>query len=189
MNKNPLWKSVTLVPLAFLLLVLPAVAANAQATAPVQSPQLTDLIQRLETAKKTDRDAALDPTVSPVRQETFLNQMNKADRAIRELSHGFTVSQSEVDDALWMPPKHITAEERTHLIEQLEQARQQDDHNEQQMLNGLAWSRSVAPADTVIFDQRKAQVDGVVKDLEIGAPVHWSDIKQVLLSSRSLLRS
>ena len=49
------------------------------------------------------------------------------------------------------------------------------------MLNGLAWSNSVAPVDTVTFDERKAQVDRVIEDLKIGAPVHWSDIKQALV--------
>jgi hypothetical protein len=94
---------------------------------------------------------------------------------------GFAVPQSEIDAALWTPPKHITAEERANLIAQLRQARQQDDHNEQQMLNDLAWGNSRAPADTEIFDLQKAQVDRVVKDLEIGAPVHWTDIKQALV--------
>jgi hypothetical protein len=176
---------IKIIPLVlFLLLLSPfsALATNAQAPAPVQSPDLrSDLIRKLETAKQADWDAAIDPTVSPVRQGTFLNQMNKADRAIKELSHGFTVSQSEIDDALWIPPKHITPEERAHLIEQLKQARLQDDRNEQKMLNDLAWTNSREPADTETFDERKAQVDRVIKNLEMGAPVHWSDIKQALV--------
>jgi hypothetical protein len=166
----------------FLLLLSPFSALATNSQAPVQSPDLrSDLIRKLETAKQADWDAAMDPTVSPVRQGTFLNQMNKADRAIKELSHGFTVSQSEIDDALWMPPKHITPEERAHLIEQLKQARLQDDRNEQKMLNDLAWTNSREPADTETFDERKAQVDRVIKNLEMGAPVHWSDIKQALV--------
>jgi hypothetical protein len=173
---------VHLVPFLLLLTAFPAVAGNPQALATVQSPQPnSDLIRQLETAKKTDWDEAQDPSVSTIRQGTFLNQMNKADRAIKELSHGFTVPQSEIDDALWTPPKRITAQEQAHLIEQLKQAREQDDRNEQRMLNGLAWTNSRAPADTEIFDKRKEQIDSVIKDLEIGAPVHWSDIKQALV--------
>jgi hypothetical protein len=182
MKTNLFWRSVKIIPFTFLLFVFPALAANTSLPATVQSPQVTsNLLQQLEAAKSSDWEAALDPTVSPVRQETFLNQMNKADRAIKELTHGFTVSQSEANDALWMPPKHITAGERAQLIAQLQQARQQDDHNEQRMLNDLAWARSSAPADTTVFDQRKARVDRVLEDLEIGAPVHWSDIKQALV--------
>jgi hypothetical protein len=149
--------------------------------ASLSSEQTSQLIQRLDAAKKADWDAALDPSVSPVREETFLNQMNKADRASKELSHGFSVPQAEINDALWAPPKHISPEERAHLIQELNQARQRDDRNEQAMLNDLAWDRSAAPADTVIFDQRKQEVDAVVKDLEIGAPVHWTSIKQALV--------
>jgi hypothetical protein len=107
--------------------------------------------------------------------------MNKSDRVIKELTHGFTVSQAEIDDALWMPPKQITAAERARLIEQLKEARRQDERNEQQMLNDAAWSNSRAPADTAVFDQRKAQIDSVLKNLEIEAPVHWSDIHQALV--------
>jgi hypothetical protein len=157
-------------------------AADVNSTKASLSPQETSqLIQRLNAAKKADWDAALDPNISSVREETFLNQMNKADRASKELSNGFPVSQDKIDDALWTPPKHISAEERTRLIEELELARQQDDQHEQNMLNDLAWTRSAAPADTIVFDQRKQQVDTVVKDLEIGAPVHWSAIKQALV--------
>jgi hypothetical protein len=182
MKTNLFWRSVKIIPFTFLLFVFPALAANTSLPATFQSPQVTsNLLQQLEAAKSSDWDLALDPTISSVRQETFLNHMNKADRAIKELSHGFTVPQSELDEALWIAPKHITAEKRAQLIEQLRQARQQDDHSEQRMLTGLAWSNSVAPVDTVTFDQRKAQVDAVIKNLEIGAPVHYSDINQALV--------
>jgi hypothetical protein len=161
---------------------IPAFAEDATLTAAkVPSQRTPQLIQQLDAAKKADWDAALDPTVSTVRQETFLNQMNKADKASKELRHGFAVSQSEISDALWAPPKHITPEERAKLIQELNQAKQQDDQNEQRMLNDLAWSRSAAPANTEQFDQRKEQIDSVVKDLEIGTPVHWSAIKQALV--------
>ncbi len=162
--------------------VIPAFAADSSAEVVVQSPSGKDqLMQRLESAKQGDWAAANDPTVSPIRQGTFLNQMNKVNRAIDELNHGFTPSQSEINDALWAPPTHISPAERAQLIEQLKQARQQDDRNEQQMLNDLAWSRSDAPADTAKFDQRKQQVDQVIKNLEIGAPIRWSAIKEALV--------
>jgi hypothetical protein len=160
----------------------PALASDVNSSrAIVSSQQTSQLIQRLDAAKKADWDAALDPTVSTVREETFLNQMNKADRASKELSHGFSVPQTEINDALWAPPRHISPEERAHLIQELNQARQEDEQNEQNMLNDLAWDRSAAPADTAIFDQRKQEVDAVVKDLEIGAPVHWTSIKEALV--------
>lgn len=138
------------------------------------------LLQQLEAARKADWDEAENPNVSTVRQGTFLNQMNKADRVIDELHHGLSPTQREINDALWVPPKHITPTERARLIEQLGQARQQDEQNEQRMLNGLTWGNSAAPEDTATFDQHKALIDRVMKDLEIGAPVHWTDIRRAL---------
>ena len=161
-------------------------AADQSTTTPTPlAPQTSKLIQQLAVARQADWDAALDPSLSPVRRGTFLNQMNKADRAAKELSHGFAVPPRELEDALWSPPKHISAEMRVQLIRQLQQARQEDDHNEQDMLNDLTWSRSAAPADTAIFEERKREVDEVVKNLEIGSPVHWSAIKQALVVQTS----
>jgi hypothetical protein len=76
------------------------------------------LIHGLETAKGLDWANALDPNVAPVTQEDFLDQMNKADRAIKELTHGFEVPQSEIEDVLWSPPKSISLELRFQLIRQ-----------------------------------------------------------------------
>jgi hypothetical protein len=70
---------------------------------------------------------------------------------------------------------------RLHLIEQLESARQQDDRNEQQMLNDLAWTDSGASAQTTQFDEQKVLVDDVVKRLVNGESVRWSMIKQALV--------
>jgi hypothetical protein len=181
-NKNQLFLATVVAAIVLLFFATMALAADQlSTTASPLSQQTSKLVQQLETAKQTDWNAALDPSVSTVRRGTFLNQMNKADLASKELSHGFTVPQSEIEDALWVPPKHISPEERAQLIRQLKQTRQQDDQNEQNMLNDLAWSRSAAPADTTIFDGRKEEVDKVVMDLEIGAPVHWSAIKEALV--------
>ena len=179
---NQLCLTVLLTFIALTFCAMPGLALDVASTkAGLSSQQTLQLVQELNAAKNADWNAALDPNVSPVRHETFLNQMNKADRASKELIHGFAVPQSEINDALWAPPKHISPEERTHLIQELKQAKQQDDLNEQAMLNDLAWSRSAAPANTEIFDERKQQVDAVVKDLEIGAPVHWTVIRQALV--------
>jgi hypothetical protein len=181
-NSKQLFMAAVFTSTLALFFTTPAIATEQSSnTANLSSQQSLQLIKQLDAAKKADWNAALDPSVSPVRRETFLNQMNKADRASKELSHGFTVPQSEIEDALWAPPKHISPEKRAQLIRELKQARQQDDQNEQNMLNDLAWSRSAAPADTTIFDGRKEEVDKVVMDLEIGAPVHWSAIKEALV--------
>lgn len=181
-NSKQRFMATVFTSIVLLFFATPSLAADqSSATENLSSQQTSQLIQQLDTAKKADWNAALDPSVSSVRRGTFLNQMNKADRTSKELSHGFAVPQSEIEEALWAPPKHISPEERAQLIRELEQAKQQDERNEQQMLNDAAWSHSAAPMDTVTFDQRKKQVDRVVENLEIGAPVHWSAIKQALV--------
>jgi hypothetical protein len=180
-NKHQLFLTTLIASIVLVFCAPPSPAADqSSTTASPLSQQTAKLIQELEVVKQTDWSAALDPSVSPVRHGTFLNQMNKADRASKELSHGFAVPPGEIEDALWVPPKHISPEERAQLIRQLKQVRQQDDQNEQNMLNNLAWSRSAAPVDTAIFDQRMQEVDTVITDLKIGAPVHWSAIKEAL---------
>jgi hypothetical protein len=174
-------RNLRVLPFLFLLIALPAFAQEAIAVAPGPSPEVqhAELLQKLKTARVTDENAAHDPTISPVRKGTFSTQMDKADRAIKELEHGFPVSQSEINDALWIPPRHITPQLRAQLIQQLEQAKHQDDLNEQQMLYDSSWGHS-SQIDTVKFDQRKQLIDSTIEDLEIGEPVHWSDIRQAL---------
>ena len=173
-------------PAFSLLILLSACAQTAAATpASISRQQRAELIQRLETAKQLDWNNAVKCKVDSVAQDDFLDQMNKADRAIKELGHGFGVPQSEIDDALWIPPKSISPEQRTELIRQLKNAVQQDDRNEQAMMNDISWSDSDAPIDTVTFDRQKAFADNVIKKLEIGEDVHWSAIKEALQVPKS----
>lgn len=169
----------------FLLLSLALCAcaqtiANAPPFPPLSPQEKSDLIERLEVAKGTDWNDAMDPNVAPVTEDDFLEQMNKADRVIKELTHGFEVPRQKIADALWIPPKSITAQEQDRLLRQLQEARREDDHNEQRMLNLAAWTDSVAPVDTMKFDRQKELVDRVVKDLEIGEGVRWSTIEEAL---------
>lgn len=165
-------------------------SACARSTAQLQTPRATTrnrqaVIEQLQSAKQQDWSGALDPRVAPSEEEDFLDQMNKADRAIRELTHGFEVSQSAINEALVVPPKFLSREKRRQLIRELQDAEQQDDRNEQSMLNDLAWSDSVAPADTSTFDEQKALAASVIEDLEIGEDVHWSIIEEALVVPQS----
>ena len=110
---------------AFFLSIL--LSACAQSTAQLQTPARSTknkaaLVEELESAKQEDWSSALDPHVAPSEAEDFLDQMNKADRAIKELTHGFEVPQSEIDDALLVPPKSLSSQKRLQLIRQLQDA-------------------------------------------------------------------
>src|SRR5690348_1441123 len=154
-------------------------------TAPKTTTSRQALVEQLQSARQQDWSSALDPNVAPSEEEDFLDQMNKADRAIKELSHGFEVPQSEIDEGLMVPPKSLSPKRRLQLIRQLQNAEQQDDRNEQSMLNDLAWSDSAAPMDTYTFDEHRALAESVIKDLEIGQDVHWSTIKEALVVPKS----
>ncbi|HVN91737.1 MAG TPA: hypothetical protein VMT61_18125 [Candidatus Binataceae bacterium] len=142
--------------------------------------QRSNLIEKLQSAKATDWNCVMSDDVAKASREDCLDQMRKADRVIKELRYGFDVAPSRINDALWLPPKTMTNADRVRLIAKLEEARRQDDHNEQVMLNDLAWGNSDFPADTSTFDDQKALVDGVIKDLEIGEDVRWSTVKEAL---------
>jgi hypothetical protein len=145
-----------------------------------QGPQLLD---QLASAKQQDWQSALDPSVAPVSKGDFLDQMNKAGRAITLITHGFEVPDQELADALWIPPKAITPNEREAVIRELQKAKLEDDHNEQAVFKYSEWSVSDgggAAVDTVTFDQQMQLVDSVIKDLEIGEGVHWSVIREAL---------
>jgi hypothetical protein len=163
-----------------LSMMLPACAQSATPTpTALSSNQKTQLISRLQAAKKQDWESALEPDVAPVTAGDFLVQMNKANRVIKELTHGFDVSPQEITDALWIPPKSISPQERQRLIQELQEAWREDDHNEQKMLNDLSYSMDF-PADTATFELQKERVNDVLKDLEIDEGVHWSTIREAL---------
>ena len=145
--------------------------------------QGSQLLDQLASAKQLDWQYALDLSVAAVTRSDCLDQMNKAARVIKLIAYGFEVPKQEIADALWTPPKAISLEARDQLIQQLQEAKQEDDHKEQEMFKDSEWSAGDgggAPAETAAFDQQVQLVDSVIKDLEIGEGVHWSAINEAL---------
>jgi hypothetical protein len=138
----------------------------------------TDVVRQLEAAKEMDESQATSPSVKAVAKEDYLEQAGKADRAIKELTHGYPVSEAELRDALQVPPGNLSSAQKSALINRIETARAQTDHNEQAMLNEVGFGYSDAPAATSAFDQQKQLDNQVVKDLTIGENVHWDDVQQ-----------
>ncbi len=137
-------------------------------------------IRQLEAAKELDESDAMDPKLGVVAREDFMEQAGKADRAIKELTHGYGVSDTELEDALQIPPRGLSPTEKSALIKRVIQAEQATDHNEQAMLSEVSWGYSDQPAVTSRFDQRKQLDDEVIKDLTIGEDVHWDTIQEAL---------
>jgi hypothetical protein len=140
--------------------------------------QNAQVLQRLQAAKELDESDAFDPDLTPVRREDFTVQAAKADRAIRELQHGFAVDPGEIEDALDIPPRHLTAQKRAELIQQLQQAKVVDDQREQEIL--IYWQDD-EPVERTKFEIQAERAASVAKDLQLGESVHWSEIKQALV--------
>jgi hypothetical protein len=140
--------------------------------------QNAQVLQRLEAAKELDQSDAFDPDLSPVRREDFTVQAAKADRAIRELQHGFAVDQGEIEDALDIPPRHLSPAKRAELIQQLQRAKSLDDQREQEIL--IYWQDD-EPVERTKFEIQAERAASVAKDLQLGESVHWSEIKEALV--------
>jgi hypothetical protein len=154
-------------------------AMTTTTTATLSPRQRSRLVEQLETAKIADQNGEMDPDVTPMTRDDFIDQKLKAERVIRELTHGFEVPEREVADALWVPPRSITDANRTQLIRQLQMAEAKDDHNEQEMLNDSVWG-NFYPIGISTFDHQKELADSVIEDLEIGEPVSWSTVREAL---------
>jgi len=143
----------------------------------VPDDQSADLIKRLQAARELDQRDAYDPDLTTIRREDFTLKAAKADRVIRELQHGFAVSSDEIEDALEIPPRHLTPDKRAQLIQQLHQAKVLDEHRAQEIL--IYWSDD-EPIERSEFATQAERAAKIAKDLEVGESVHWADIKQAL---------
>jgi hypothetical protein len=140
--------------------------------------QHSDIVRQLDAAKELDESNAMQPKLGVVAREDFLEQAGKADKAIKELTHGYPVSEAELQEALRVPPGDLSADQKADLISRIKQAEAATDRNEQAMLNEIGWGYSDQPAATSDFDQQKQLDNEVVEDLTIGEPVHWDDVQQ-----------
>ena len=139
---------------------------------------MTPTISRLQVAKDRDESNINNPNISAVRREDFTVQAAKANRAIKELQHGYPVSHDEIEDALIeVPSQHITPEYRAQLIQQLLQAQQLDEKREQEIL--IYW-KDDQPIERSQFSTQAQRAAKVAKDLQLGDSVHWGEIEQAL---------
>jgi hypothetical protein len=132
------------------------------------------LIGELQDVRQTDLKDALDTELGPAAAGDYMTQAEKADKVINDLSDNSDVSKSEISDALFIPPKHLSAAQRTQLIGQLEQAKARDDEIYRDHLGG--WD----PILTEDCNIQGIRVDRVVNDLKTQRSVSWSEINQAI---------
>jgi hypothetical protein len=161
----------------FFVLGLCVAMLSVSACAPTQmsAQQKEQLIQKLETARARDEQvAAADSAANPAEAQDAMVQAYKADRRIRDLENGFSVSQLKIEHSLEVPPRSLSAGQKAVLIEKLQHARRLDERGEEY---------SAQDDDQVAqdaYDEHEAKVDRVIKDLEIGEDVPWSRIEGAL---------
>ena len=134
----------------------------------------SNLIEQLQEARRTDLSDAMDPGLDPAAQGDYMTRAEKAQTVIDDLSGRTNVSDSEISEALFVPPEHLSPAERALLIKQLEDAKTLDDQIYRNHLGG--WD----PILTEDCNLQGKRVDRVVKKLEAERPVSWSEIEQAM---------
>ena len=141
--------------------------------APQQSnSRRQQLVSQLREARDTDRQDALDPDVGPITQGDLMTQGNEADRVASALERGDDVSQEEIANALFVPPKTISPDLRRHLIRKLRNARTLDE----QGFRG--WTRD--PVIEQDYRVQEERADRAMSKLVRGEPIAWWEIHEAL---------
>lgn len=142
-----------------------------------------DRIEHLDRAKRTDSATfaggegidlsnALDPDIGPVASGDYSALADKADRVMNDIEHGTYVSKSQIDDALFVPPKSLSIQQRAQLVQQLRETRNLDN----QGWRDWTWDPVVAQD----FWCRGEKANRAIKDLETQQEVSWSEIHEGL---------
>ncbi len=158
---------------AFSLLFL--LAVSCVPAAPQSSPErVAQLTERLEKARDLDRKNALDQSTGPVMAGDYLVRADKAQAAIDKIEGGAYISDAEIADAVFVPPKQLTTEERKALIGRLEQAKDLDNRG---LHDTTACGNAGARQDFSVQGDKAEQAIG---KLEHGQTIGWSEIGAAL---------
>lgn len=154
---------------AALLSLIPLACGPTRST--VTAERKDQLISQLQTARELDVGHASDPNIGPIAREDYLAQAGKADRAIKELTDGFSVSKSEIDEALVVPPV-LSPQGKVVLIDRLEKAKHLDDLG--------ADEQDDNPSLKEDFIQQGQRAAEVIKDLQLGNDVPRAEVIDAL---------
>lgn len=184
----PLARALSVAVSIFGCAMLSACAANTSshwrtspqsATSSAQPP--AQLITQLQQAKALDESALRDPTISVNRRGDLLDHEQAADQTIRDLQHGFVPDQDRINYALSVPPSHLTAAQKTALIQQLKDAIREDDAREQAVVsfgaNDMFYQDPNAPSE---FGSQEQLAQKQIKALEEGEHVSWDEVQRAL---------
>jgi hypothetical protein len=145
-----------------------SLSACAPTESNVSNAQSERTLQRLQAAREIDLGNARDPEVRPAASGDYSLRADNAEQVMYDLEHGQYVSQAQIDDALFVPPKSLSLEDRAHLIHELEIARNRDERG---------WwdcTRDLIAAQDFAVQEKKA--NRAIRDLETSQQISWSEI-------------
>ncbi|MGC2274562.1 MAG: hypothetical protein WA571_00985 [Candidatus Binatus sp.] len=111
---------------------------------------------------------ALDPAVGPAASGDYSIRADRAEQVMNDLEHGQDVSQAQIDEASFVPPKSLSPALRSELIRELQQAKNLDDRG------WWDWTRDPIIAQDFSVQEKKAS--RAIKDLETSQQLSWSEI-------------
>jgi hypothetical protein len=155
-------------------------AASLPACAPTESnvsnAQSERTLERLQAARKIDLSNAKDPEVGPAASGDYSLRADKAAQVMDDLEHGQYVSQSQIDAAMFVPPKSLSPAQKAELINELNYARNLDDRG------WWDWTRD--PVIAQDFSVQKKKANRAIRDLETDQQISWSEIDEGLAVPR-----
>ncbi len=152
--------------------IITSLYACAPASSSESAQQRDTLIEELQTSKQTDVRDALEPDTSPVAQGDLMVAAEKADEAIDKLEHDEYVSQTELHQALTVPPRSLTEEQRLMIIRRLQSSCWLD--------NQGWWDYTRDPNPATDFIVQQDMCDQAIEELRSGEDVSWWTIQQAL---------
>jgi len=151
-------------------------AASLSACAPTESNassvQSSQRLERLQAAREIDLRNAKDPEIGPAASGDYSLRADKAAQVMDDLEHGQYVSHSQIDEAMFVPPKSISPAQRAQLINELKYARNLD------VRGWWDWTRDPVIAQDFLVQKKKA--NRAIRDLEDDQQLSWSEIDEGL---------
>lgn len=167
--------------MAVALSLLGLTSCSSEEFAVVSPQERMQVSERLQQARQADLDAAADTSLGPVAEGDYLAQAEKASSAIRDLNEHSDVPRSEVTDALFVPPKHISPAMRAELVDKLKKARALDDQK---------WHNNLGSEDeawlTLLCDIQARRATRVINELDAGEPVSWFEINDAMTTPEEI---
>jgi len=173
MNKST---SLVIRIIAVNLILALSLSACAPTESNISNAQGERTLERLQAAREIDLSNARDPEVGPAESGDYSLRADRAAQVMDDLEHGQYVSESQIDAAIFVPPKSLSSAQRAQLINELKYAGDLDDQG------WWDWTRD--PVIAQDFSVQKKKANRAIRDLETNQQVSWSEIDEGLTVPR-----